>query len=211
MNKDRLLGSKEFDSKLEKIRAWFVNTEIQLTPTEEELRIRLESAFTLLCKYHSNEQARERLMTQFGYKSAQAYRDIRSAIDLFGDVVKIKKETSRYILYELAMKNYQLAASKTDVEQMNKALANLIKITGVDRDDFDLPDPSKIQPPVQILSIQQNFIQGPYFKHADKSVQEGLLKLQAQIQEVIDKNPFKEYLDMIQVVDIPHKEISNGD
>ena len=151
-------------------------------------------------------------MTQFGYKSAQAYRDIRSAIDLFGDVVKIKKETSRYILYELGMKNYQLAASKGDVEQMNKALTNLIKITGVDRDDFDLPDPSKIQPPIQMLSITFNFINSEFFKHIDPKAKEGLLKLQGQIQAIIDKNPFKEYLDMMQITDIPHTDVTgDGD
>jgi len=213
MATDRLSGThKEFDSNLEKIRAWFVDTEIKLSPHQEELRIRLESAFTLLCKYHSNEQARERLMTQFGYKSAQAYRDIRSAIELFGDVVKIKKETSRYILYELAMKNYQLAASKTDVEQMNKALGNLIKITGVDRDDFDLPDPSKIQPPIQMLSITFNFINSEYFKHVDKKAQDELIKLQNQITTMIERSPVKEYLDLMQAQDISHTEIrEDGD
>ncbi len=120
-NIDKYTNPKKFDNKLEKIQGYYDDERIKLSPTEDELRVRLEAAFTLLCKYHSNEQAKDRLMSQFNYSQAQAYRDLRSAIELFGDVIKTKKEASRYILYELAMKNYQLAASKSDIDQMNKA------------------------------------------------------------------------------------------
>jgi len=200
-NIDRYSTSRKFDTKLEKIREYFDNDQIKLSKTEDDLRIRLEAAFTLLCKYHSNEQAKDRLMSQFSYSQAQAYRDLRSAIELFGDVVKTKKEASRYILYELAMKNYQLAASVSDIDQMNRAVANLIKITGVDRDDFDLPDPSKIQPPIQMLSLTFNFINGPYFKQIDKKAQNVLLDLQSKVNAIIEKSPAKEYLDMLTIQD----------
>jgi hypothetical protein len=200
-NIDKYTNPKKFDSKLEKIQGYYDDEKIKLSPTEDELRVRLEAAFTLLCKYHSNEQAKDRLMSQFGYSQAQAYRDLRAAVELFGDIIKTKKEASRYILYELAMKNYQLAASKSDIDQMNKAVANLIKITGVDRDDFDLPDPSKIQPPMQMLSITYNFINGPHFKQIDKKAQDVLLDLQAKINALIDKSPAKEYLDILTIQD----------
>jgi hypothetical protein len=200
-NKDLLLSSEGFNNTLEKIRQYFIDDNIKLSQKEDEIRIRLESAFTLLCKYHSNEQAKDRLISQFNYTPRQAYRDIRSALELFGDVIKTKKEASRYILYELAMKNYQLAASKSDIDQMNRAVANLIKITGVDREDIDLPDPSKIQPPMQMLSITIQFINSPFFKQIDKKAQEQVLELQNKIQGLIDKSPIKDYLDMMNISD----------
>jgi hypothetical protein len=200
-NVSRYTNVKTFDNKLDKIKQHYIDDSIKLTPTEEDLRIRLDTAFSFLCKFKSNEQAKLLLVEKFNYSPAQAYRDLRSAIELFGDVVKSKKEAHRYILYEMGINNYQLAEKKHDADQMNRALANLIKITGVDREDYDLPDPSKIQPPVQILSLTFNFIRSPYFKQIDKKAQAQLLDLQAKIQVVIDKSPVKEYLDLLEVQD----------
>jgi hypothetical protein len=210
MNKDQFLPTKHFDSKIDKIREYYADENIKLSSIEDDLRIRLESAYTFLCKFHSNEQTKKLLINQFNYSPAQAYRDIRSALDLFGDVIKTKKEASRYILYEMGMNNYQLAASKTDLEQMNRALTNLIKITGVDRDDFDLPDPSKIQPPVQLLTLTFNFINSEFFKQIDEKAQNELLILQNKINAMIEKSSVKEYLDITQLQE-QEPEPDNGD
>lgn len=207
--KGRNVFVQNFEDKVEKIKQSYIQNNIRLTPLEEEMRIRFEAAFTLLCNYHSNEQAVGKLMSQFGYSRRSAYYDLRSAVELFGDVVKTKKEASRYILYEMAMKNYQLAASAAppDIDQMNKALANLVKITGVDKDEFDLPDPSKIQPPVMVLQLSPDFVNSIYAKVIDNKAKKEVNRLIKQINTFIGESQVKDYLDTFKVIDIPHEEM----
>lgn len=199
----KALPHLKYDSKIEKIRAHFLNDDVPLTKHEEELKERLESAFSLLCNYHSNEQAIPVLKKKFNISQAQAYRDIKNATDIFGDITQTKKEAARYILYELAMKNYQLAASKNppDLEQMNRAVTNMIKIKGLDRDDIDMPDLTKIQPPVQILQINIDFLTSQFSNIIDEKAKGKINKLMNQIASIIDKNKINDYLD--QHIEIP--------
>jgi hypothetical protein len=204
--------TKTFDSKADKIRQFFVNDDdsIILTEHEKELRERFEKAFSLLCNYHSNEQAVTVMMKHYGYSRAQAYRDIRNATDIFGDVLQSKKEASKHILSEMAMKNYQLAASRNDLDNMNKAVANLIKIAGVDRDEFDLPDPSKIQPPTQILQISMDFLSSGFAQVIDDKAKEELNNLTKKINDLIDKSPVSQYLNKLNMIqDVEFTEVND--
>jgi len=189
---------QDFDSTIDKLRAYFTGENITLTDKEDEIRHRLECAFTLVCSFKSNEQAVKELVKQHGISKMQAYRDLRNSMELFGDVVKMKKEAQKYILYELAMRNYQLAALENppNIDQLNRSVANLIKITGADRDDFDLPDPAKIQPPNQILSLEINFINSSFFDMIDPGIKQGLMKLVNEIKDLISNSQYAEYLDI---------------
>ncbi len=118
---------------------------IILSSAELEIKKRWEAAFSLLVNYHSTEQAVPLLIESQKISRAQAYRDIRDAKNLFGDVTKSSKSADRYILGELAMKTFQVAAKSHDVDGMNRAISNLIKIKGLDRPDDVSINPEDIE------------------------------------------------------------------
>lgn len=131
----------------ERIWAYYLDSEnVILTEKEEEIRKRWSACFSMLTQYHSIQQAVHVMQQQFDISEAQAYRDARSAIELFGDVTKSEKEAYRHILFEYAMKIFQLAASKNDMAEMNKALASMIKIKGLNKEDSDIPDFANMMP-----------------------------------------------------------------
>lgn len=110
---------------------------VPLTKKEKDILVRWDAAFTLLVNYHSNEQAIPLLMTRYKISRAQAYRDIRAARDLYGDINKTSKEADRIIALEWTIKTFQLAAKQRppDLENMNRAISNYIKLKALDRED----------------------------------------------------------------------------
>src|SRR5690606_4350192 len=110
---------------------------ILLSEFEEKIRVRWESAFTLLCNFHSPKQAATQMEIVYGVSQDTAMRDVRNATRLFGDVNKSSKEGKRYILYEYAMKCLMMAKDAGDLKEMNAAMSNMIKISGVDKEDLD--------------------------------------------------------------------------
>ena len=143
------------DTTFDKIFLWYVDKEgkIQLTSKEEAIRQRWSAAFALLCNYHSPQQAIPLLMKEFDISQAQAYRDIRNAINLFGDISKSEKEGYRHILHEYTMKIFQIAAKDGNLEIMMKSVTTMMKLRGLDRDDPYVPDFSNIQPPSVEITI----------------------------------------------------------
>jgi hypothetical protein len=127
-----------------------------LTEQQEKHRQRLVAIWTLLCEYHGEEQARTTHAKNANISDATAYRDLRDALQLFGSVRKAEKEGRRYILAEWASKTFQLAAKNGDYESMNKAVSNLIKLWGLDKEDADTPDFEKLQasPVIAVLPEQ---------------------------------------------------------
>lgn len=194
-NNKKELPYLEYESNFDKIKAHYINDKVELNNIQQELCKRYEAAFTLLCEFHSNEQAITKLMSTFSICRSQAYKDIKNAIDLFGDATKASKEGKRYILYEMAMANYNLAISKNDLEQANRAMTNLIKITGIEHDDPDLPDPSKIQPPIQLLQINMEFITSEYSNIIDAKAKEEINLIMDKVKAIIEKSTVKDYLN----------------
>lgn len=109
------------------------------------MRERWEACFSLLCQYHSPQQVVNVMTQRFGISIPQAYRDLRNSTELFGNASKSNKDAYRHVLFEFAMKIFQLAATKTDLTEMNRALLTMVKLKGLDREDADLPDFSMLQ------------------------------------------------------------------
>lgn len=118
----------------------------ELATKHEEIRIRWVAAFAMLCNFHSIQQAVPLLASKFDISDATVYRDISSAVKLFGDVLKASKDGYRWIVYEYCVKTFQLAAKHGDHKAMNMANSNMIKVLGLDRDDPDTPDFTKLEP-----------------------------------------------------------------
>lgn len=145
------------DSTKDRIFAYYLDKKsIQLTKKEEEIRNRWASCFSLLCQYHSPQQAVNVMVKTYAISEAQAYRDVKNALELFGDVTSSNKEAYRHILFEFAMKIFQLAATKTDLPEMNRALITMVKIRGLDKEDPNLPDFSAFQNNTYNILIQDS-------------------------------------------------------
>lgn len=137
--------SASTETVLDRIKAAFINegAEEKLTADEKARKEQLESAHGLLVNYHSLEQAVPLLMGRFGLSRATAYRRCNEAIRLFGDVTRSYKDGIRHILYEFAMKVFQLAAGRKnefkqpdpDLKAMNTAIKNMAMLKGLDKED----------------------------------------------------------------------------
>ena len=147
--------------------------------SEEETHIlhRWETAHSLfVSKNETDANAARILMKMYNISNFTAYKDIRNAKMLFGDAYKASTEGLRYIVSQWCIDMYRMAYIAKDFDAMSNALGKLIKANCLDRQDPNLPDITKIQPPVQVLSLSLDFVNSPYFK-----------MLVSQVQEEVDK------------------------
>ncbi len=183
MDKSKLLKTKS--TTFDKIAAFYMDATgaVKLTPKQDELRKRWESAYSIFCQWGETSEDQKDMVEMFQalhknddgeeLSRAQAYRDIRNAINLFGDVNKNTKEGIRNIINQTVFKGIQMAISTKDLDNLSRLLSVLVKNNGTDKDDPDLPDLSKIQPNLQVIKIENNFIEkyahilpAEYLKHA---------------------------------------------
>ncbi|MDB5270862.1 MAG: hypothetical protein JWP58_3902 [Hymenobacter sp.] len=133
------------ETTLDRIKAAFLSegAEEKLTAEERARKEQLEAAHSLLVNYHSLEQAVPLLQGRYSISKATAYRRCNEAIRLFGDVTRSYKDGIRHILYEFAMKVFQLAAGRKnefkqpdpDLKAMNTAIKNMAMLKGLDKED----------------------------------------------------------------------------
>jgi len=107
------------------------------------------------------------LMKVHGISEVQAYRDVHNCTRCFGPVRGMDRQALRNMVTQWAIESYRKAAVKNDFKAMDKFLERITKANNLDKEDMDLPDPLKIQPPVQLLSINYNFLNTEYFKLID--------------------------------------------
>ena len=92
---------------------------------------------------------------------------------------------------------------------MEKALERITKANNLDKEDQDLPDPSKVQPPVQLLQLSFNFVKSEFFHLIDQKAQDEIMKVVAQVEAIIEKSTIKDYLDIYAVPD-DQKQLTDG-
>lgn len=170
----------------------------EISDADNDILMRWEFAHSLIMKKENDTAVVKLMRKEFGIGQAQAYIDIRNAKDIFGDVRKSSKEGLRYMVTDWAISLLKKAEENDDYYAAAKALEKIIKANNLDKEDQDLPDPSKIQPPVQLLSINFTFINSPWFSKIDPKAQEGLLALYDQFMATIEGSPYKDYLNMFQ-------------
>jgi len=137
------------------LRAFYRNEVQELTPHQEVVRKRYLQVQSMLSKGSPTFEIVSVLEKDYKVSSAQAYRDIRNATNLYGDLRKAEKEGIRWILYDMVMEDYQDARGEGDRKAANAAMKNLITIAGVDREDPELPDFGKLQPPPIVLLFSE--------------------------------------------------------
>jgi len=186
------------DSTFDRISQYYRSENTKLSPEDEAIRIRWSTCFMQLNDdMNTDRDVVILLMKQFGISDGQAYRDIRNCRRLFGDVRTYTKEAMRYHVTQWAIELLKLAKVKKDLRGMEKALERITKAYNLDKEDLDLPDPSRFQPPVQLLTINYNFINSPSFRMIDAKAQEKLLELHRKIVAMAEDLYVKDYLNML--------------
>lgn len=132
---------------------------MELTPKQEEIRQRLVAAHGLLCRFHSPARATKKHAKRWNLSDVQAWRDVRDAISLFGDVQKAEKEGIRYIVFEYAVETFRQAKKNKDYKAMSRAVDTMSKVMGLDKESPDLPDFEKLKPSIIVVGLPENQVQ----------------------------------------------------
>jgi len=143
------------DTHFENVLASYLNEkEIKLSPVEEEMKQRWETAFSLLLNSKGREEAVKILKGKFNISLATAYRDINRALSLFGDITKSRKEGWRYIIFEYNQKLYQMAQKAQELQTMGKCLDRMIKLAELDKEESNF-NPEKLQAQIYEIGVSK--------------------------------------------------------
>lgn len=133
---------------LERITAWYEHGPdyVKLTGFEEDKRLRMHRAQSMLIRSQLNAQIVRNLCMSFGISKATAYQDIRDAKLLYQITDGWNKESDRIIFINKLL----LAQQKCQKDGDNEGFARLMKleatVKGYDRDEADLPDFTNLEP-----------------------------------------------------------------
>jgi hypothetical protein len=198
------------DSSFDKIRDFILGRTEALPEHLMLAQHRWTSAFTLLGDNHfrSDRFVAKELMHVYGISEITAYADIAASKRMFGDARKSYKDAERYLASEnakelygkawsmfLATKKYQWFVAAVSQQKLHA------RVNGLDRDDPDLPDPSKINPPTQILQINIEYITSQFAQHIDPKAKHKLNELLAKIDDLVQSSRIGDYLDT--TIEIP--------
>ncbi|WP_126244136.1 hypothetical protein [Chitinophaga rhizosphaerae] len=139
-------------SALDKIRAHYLEGR-KLSEKQELKRKQYEQANAYRVQGYSVEQC-VHLLRELGVVGsvAEAYRIIRSAEELFGDVTKSNKDGLRHILSENFMRVYRKAWKDNNLKEANRALENIAEINGLRDLDGNPIDWNRILIPIPVFS-----------------------------------------------------------
>lgn len=128
-----------------------------LNPKDQEIAKRWFLIFAELCDGKSPMTVKRILEEQTGLSARQIERDFQDALLLHGDVQEVNKKAWRNILieYQMQVLNYANDQQPKDMKAANEAIKNLIKITGLDKDDPEKIDWSSLEPHVIKFSINK--------------------------------------------------------
>ena len=187
------------DSTFERIRSYYTSEGVMvLDSADENIRIRWSTCHMQLHDdMNSDKDVVTFMVKHFSISDGQAYKDIRNCRRLFGDVRLYTKDAMRYHVSQWAIELLKLSRQKKDLRGMEKALERITKVYNLDKEDMDLPDPSKVHPPVQLLTINYNFLSSPYFKMIDQKAQDKLVQLHQKIEAMADELHIKDYLNLL--------------
>lgn len=202
----------------DKIRQFILGHIDRISPKQRERMERMQSAFTYMLDggLRTDRDVAKMLMQRYGIGESQAYIDISSAREIFGDARKSTKESERYVAsenakkqFEYAMGKYKETGQKYWIEFAIDQQKIHLKVNALEKDDPDLPDPSKIQPPIQVLQLNIDFITSRYADVIDEKAKKKINQLLAQIKKLVEKNRINDYLD--NTVEVPTIEVKEND
>jgi len=194
------------ESTLERIRMYYLKGNVELSEHDQQLRERWEAAHSMLINQNSVvREVVKMLMKVYNISDIQAYRDVYNCTRCFGPVGGMDRQALRNMVTQWAIEDYRKARVKNDFRAMDKFLERITKANNLDKEDMELPDPSKIQPPVQLLSINYTFLNSEFFKLIDPKAHKALLALNEKVMALIDASPIADYKNIL-LADETHYE-----
>lgn len=168
-----------------------------LNAEDSRIKDRLETAHSLMLDdFETDKNSAAIIMRKFNVTKQQAYRDIFNAKNLFGNVRQANKEGLRYMLTQWSIIIFKMAHQAKDLKAMEKAVEKITRANNLDKEDQDIPDASKIQPPVQLLQVNFNFINSPMFKLIDDATQKAILLQYDLFMEQVKLSPMADFTDI---------------
>lgn len=187
--------TKDTETPLDRIRASFFDEsdepDARLSDAELDQKGQLVCAHANRTEGKSLEKTVKLLISRYGVSRATAYRRCRDASVLFADVTRTHKEGERQIVYEMAQRAYRDAAKLGDAKGMNGAIANMIKLKGLDKDDTTALTPEILGSKNYYLTVQVGAGKG-----SQKTIDLGKL-------EDIDAGTYAHVLEAVEQSDLP--------
>jgi hypothetical protein len=109
--------------------------EALLTPDELTRRERIDEAWHYMVQRKSPLDAAEWLQPKFGIGRATAYRIVREALQIFGDVVETSKNAKRRLLWAYSLKGLDKALEIEDMRAYAAILKNMTTFEGLNLED----------------------------------------------------------------------------
>lgn len=144
------------ETTIDKIMASFFDDKIELTQKQKEKKRRMETAFSHMRLMLSIQQTAKRLREEFGVSEATAYRDIKDATTIFGDIHDVNARGVRIVLREAYWRAYQLALKAENIELQMKALDRFKEMFDWDDDMTNEELKDKIQAHVYNIKISRD-------------------------------------------------------
>jgi hypothetical protein len=180
----------------------FYADDYKLSADDLKIKERIDTAHSLRHQEYSTDSlVVSTLVKRYGITSRQAYFDIAMSKRIFGHISKTDKDELRHLVTEWSIELFKMSHKSKNLKGMEKAVERITKANNLDKEDMDLPDASKIQPPVQLLSVNFNFINSPMFKKVDQAMQVALLNLYDEFMLQVKLTPLAEYTDLWEIDD----------
>lgn len=149
----------------------------ELSEHQREYWERVSSTYDMLIEGQTGKRILGTLQHKFGLSRTQAWRTLREAEFIFSKMDKVDKLVHRHIAAEMAKKAFEVAACRNDAKAMVAATNALIKAHGLETEDPDTPDWTKVNPHLIV-------IMPPHTMPAGNLQQGGLIDLN-EVEEAI--------------------------
>jgi len=196
------------DTTFDEIQEYYLTEDIVLSEKKSEIRERWETIHALQLEYESDRDIITIMQNRFGISEGQAYRDMRNSEKLFGNLRVSNKEILRHLVTESAKQMYKVAKETADLKHIDKALTLIIKANNLDKEDIDLPDPAKVQPPIQVIQLSMDFLNSRFASVIDEGAKKKINEVLAKVEKLLAENYIENFLD-VDTIDIPFIELNS--
>jgi len=127
----------ELKTTFDRIYFSYLSEEVEalLTPDELERRVRIDEAWHHMVQLKSPLATAEWVQSKFEVARATAYRIVREALQIFGDVVETSKAAKRRLLWEYSLKGLDKALEIEDMRAYAAILKNMTTFEGLNLED----------------------------------------------------------------------------
>lgn len=131
-------AKKTKDSTFDRIWKYYHSskTKIVLDEEEEDIRMRWEAAWFMLCRAKNQKDVADFMEVKFFISKSIAYDDVKNAMRLFGDPRENVKDAKRAIAETMALKGMELALQLGSLEMHDRYLQKYIEINKLKEDDL---------------------------------------------------------------------------